>query len=255
MIKKILLSILLVITLFCIIPAHASQPIETLEYKVIYRWGLVNKQAGRAIFSLYNHGSGQYRAEMFARTEPWADHFFSVRDTLISTFSSSTYLPISYNRIAHEGGRYAADIVKFSINGRTTSAHCTRLRRGKKDKTISKSESDLKTEGDAVDLLSSFYYLRALDLNNMKPGNVTTVSIFSGKRKETLRITYNGIETIKIDGRKHVTHKVTFTFTSGAEKNTSDPIRAWLSTSPGNIPLKLEGQLKIGKVQCIYTGH
>lgn len=255
MIRKTLLSALLFLTLFCSIPLLAATPLETLNYKVIYRWGLVNKQAGRASFKLYDHGHGQYQAIMCARTEPWADHFFSVRDTLISTFSATTHLPTLYNRIAHEGGRYASDIVRFSISGRVTSARCTNLRRGKKDKTVSKSEHSLKTEGDAVDLLSSFYYLRDLDLSNMKPGKVTTVSIFSGKRKETLRITYNGLETIKINGKKQSTYKVTFTFTSGAEKNTSDPIKAWLSTDRDKIPLKLEGQLKIGKIQCVFTGH
>ena len=76
MIRKTLLSALLFLTLFCSIPLLAATPLETLNYKVIYRWGLVNKQAGRASFKLYDHGHGQYQAIMCARTEPWADHFF-----------------------------------------------------------------------------------------------------------------------------------------------------------------------------------
>lgn len=254
MIKTALISLLLTV---CLIPINASSPDstdETLDYKVIYRWGLVNKQAGRATFMLHNKLGGQSRAEMYARTEPWADHIYSVRDTLISTFTTSTRLPVCYRRIAHEGGRFANDCVEFKISGKTTTAHCTRIRKGKKDKTATVTETDLSADGAAVDLLSSFYYLRALDFDKMKKGTVKTINIFSGKRKEILTITYDGITEIKHDGKRCQTHKVTFTFTSGQGKTTSHPIRAWLSTTGRRIPLKLEGELSIGKVQCIYTG-
>lgn len=239
----------------CSLVASASLPDrETLSYKISYRWGLINKTAGRATFSLQKNSSNQYNAKMCARTEPWADHFYNVRDTLLSTFDASTGLPKSYKRIAHEDGSYAFDQVIFSRSGNTSSAKCTRLRRGKSDKNLSKTETSLSAQGDAVDLLSSFYYLRNLDFSELMKGDTKTLNIFSGKRKEILKIIYNGPETIKIDGKKVSTLLVTFTFTSGSGKTTSKPIKAWLTTDGSHIPLKLVGELKIGRVECIYTG-
>ncbi len=233
--------------------SHA-QSVETLHYKVNYHWGLIDKTAGRATFTLRQGSGGRSSAEMVARTEPWADHLYKVRDTLQTTFDTSTCLPYLYRRIAHEDGRYASDQVTFSKNGSSTSASCVRLRRGKKDKTTSRTESTLSANGDAVDLLSSFYYLRHLDFTNMNAGDTKTINIFSGKRKEILKITYNGPAEIKIDGKKQQTILITFTFTSDQGKTTSKPIKAWLSTDASHIPLKLVGELKIGKVECIFTG-
>lgn len=245
---KQLRSLLLVLLTVMSIAGAAAD--ESLRYRVVYRWGLVNKTAGHASFHLTDFPTGRSTAVMFGRTEPWADHFFKVRDTLITTFDTPTRLPYSYTRIAHEGGRYAKDIVKFSHRGELTEASCTRLRRGKKDKETTTSTGTLQAVGDAVDLLSSFYYLRSIDFNSMNVGRTKVINIFSGKKKERLTFTYNGIEEIKIDGKKYRTHYVTFTFTSDQGKTTSQPIKAWLEMNPAQTPLKLEGELKIGKVQC-----
>lgn len=249
--RHYLLTILLAISIAFSTLSASEKSAETLRYEIVYRWGLVNKQAGRATFNISHRSDGSSHASMCARTEPWADHVYKVRDTLLTTFNTKTRLPSSYTRIAHEGGAYANDKVTFSRNGNTTSASCVRLRRGKKDKSVSRNETSLTANGNAVDLLSSFYYLRGLDFSNMTSGTPHVINIFSGKRKEVLKISYHGIETIKIDGQNKRTHKVTFTFTSENGKTTSSPIKAWLSTDEKHIPLKLEGELKIGKVQCI----
>ena len=251
---KRLLILLNLLSVFTIATFASGNSYETLHYKVKYHWGLIDKTAGRATFTLRKGTNGQSYAEMVARTEPWADHFYKVRDTLQTTFNSATCLPLSYRRIAHEDGRYASDQVTFSRNGSTSSAKCVRLRRGKKDKTINRAESSLSATGDAVDLLSSFYYLRHLDFSSMNIGETKTINIFSGKRKEVLKITYNGPTDLKIDGKNQQTLLITFTFTSEQGKTTSKPIKAWLSTEPSHIPLKLVGELKIGKVECIFTG-
>lgn len=252
--KKILLLTILFVFSSCMTSAFAVEKAdEILKYKVVYRWGLVNKQAGRATISVSHGADGKSRAAMYARTESWADHFYKVRDTLLTTFDTETKLPYSYTRIAHEGGDYANDRVIFKKTENMTTASCVRLRRKKKDKSLNRSESSLSANGNAVDLLSSFYYLRGLDFSSMKPGVPHIINIFSGKRKEILKISYHGSETIKIDGKKVITHKVTFTFTSENGKTTSAPIKAWLSTDNKHTPLKLEGELKIGKIQCILT--
>lgn len=246
--KTRLLTFLAALTLT--LAAYATTTPETLNYKVIYKWGLVQKQAGRATFTVNQRGQNCH-AKLAARSEPWADHFYRIRDTLITVFDAETRLPSSYQRIAHEDGSFAHDILSFTKAGNRTHAKCTRIRRGKKETQNRSTEINLQAEGDAVDLLSSFYYLRGLKFHGMKAGDTKTISIFSGKRKETLTITYGGFESLKIDKRKYYTYKVTFRFTSEGRKKTSEPIEAWIATDT-RIPVKLVGQLKIGKIQCIY---
>ena len=47
---------------------------ETLNYKVIYKWGLINKQAGHAKLTLKNVGE-DYVVQLTAASEPWADKY------------------------------------------------------------------------------------------------------------------------------------------------------------------------------------
>ena len=224
---------------------------ETLNYKVTYKWGIIHKQAGTATIKLTKSGNW-YKSTVTARSDAWADRIYRLRDTLMSTMRVSDLTPTLYERIAHEDGKYAHDIVNITRNGDKFSAKCTRQRRAKKATTTNVSHTTLEAQGTTVDLLSSFYYLRALDFDKLTPGHAQTINIFSGKRKELLKITYHRKEVIKIEGKKHDTYKITFTFTSEGKKKTSEPIEAWVETTAPYIPLKLVGKLKIGQIQCFY---
>lgn len=246
-----ILGSLLFISLFFSIKSDAIEN-ETLNYKIVYRWGIINKQAGRASITLSKINNGMLKAKMCARTEPWADHFYRVRDTLYSTFSSKTYLPINYIRIAHENGSYAKDVLKIN-QGVVTTADINLYRCKKNSNDTTTTTNSLSTVGPAVDLLSSLYYLRTLRFSNLTVGEKSTITIFSGKRKEQLHFIFNGPKTIDFDGKKTRVLEVEFTFTSDSGKTTSDPIKAWLTDDSSHIPLKIEGKLKIGKVQAIFT--
>lgn len=226
---------------------------EALPYKVMFKWGLINKQAGRGTLYLRDEGN-RYVSTLYARSEQWADKFYKVRDTLSSIMSKPDMLPVKYERIAHEGGKYSHDIVNFSKKGNTVYGDCHRYRRGKKDTETSYANIAVQAEGITVDMVSSFYYLRTLDFKSLPPGSQKVINIFSGKRKELLKITYHGVTSLKFDKKEYKAYYVTFTFTSDGKKETSDPIQAWISADGRLIPLKLIGKLKVGSVQIYYTG-
>ncbi|MDE5688621.1 MAG: DUF3108 domain-containing protein [Paramuribaculum sp.] len=227
---------------------------ETLNYKVMFKWGLVQKQAGRATLKLKSSPDA-FVATLYARSESWADHFYSLRDTLISTMSKTDMLPSRYERIAHEGGRYARDIITINRAGNVFTGESVRYRRKKNDSHTTKSQITLSAEGPTVDLLSVFYYLRAIDFGRIKPGYTKTINIFSGKRKEYLKIKYHGIDVLELDGKKYQTYRISFTFTADGSKKSSDDIDTWIWTNSSHIPLKLEGKLKVGRIRCLYTGN
>ena len=54
---------------------------ETVRYKVMFKWGLINKQAGLVDITLKSEGD-KYYSILTAASDPWADHFYKVRDTL-----------------------------------------------------------------------------------------------------------------------------------------------------------------------------
>lgn len=226
---------------------------ETLTYKVMFKWGLINKKAGTARLSL-RQGPASYEATMAAASAPWADRIYKVRDTLNGRMAYSDFAPLYYEKIAHEGSEHKHDEVRYdySVPG-IVRADCKR-RVFKKGELKVDDTRELKAEGKAIDMLTSFYYMRSLPFEKWKPGHVTKIDIFSGKRKELLSITYHGVVELDVDGVVHPTYYITFTFTSGSGKKTSDDMEAWIATDKSRIPLRLEGKLPVGKVHCIFTG-
>ena len=218
---------------------------ETLNYEIVYHWGMIWKHAGDATLSLKKTSSG-YNAQLTGKTRSWADKVYPVRDTLKCTMDAKLR-PLRYEKLTHEKDYYARDVVKFSYNYSHTSAHCTRYRKS------GTTTIDLSAKAQAYDMLSVFYMLRNLDYSELSRNKNYTTIIFSGKEKEYLTINYKGVETIKMrDGSKLKAHRIAFKFTQEGGKKSSDNITAWMSTDDSRIPLMLVGKLPVGEVKCYY---
>ena len=248
---KRLLSIRLLavaLALSAAIAAHAySLGNETLRYDIVFHWGLIWKHAGSATLSIKKSGQN-YNASLSARTISWADKVYRVRDTLSCTMLPEIR-PIVYRKASHEGKHSGIDIVRYSYNGNTSLAECTRIRPGKANNVVR-----LQANGQAYDMLSIFYHIRALDYKNMDKNKTYTTTVFSGKKKETLRIRLVGTENIELrDKSKHVAYHISFAFTTDGKKKSSDDMHTWISTDPSHKPLMMKGKLPIGEVRCYLS--
>lgn len=227
-------------------------PPETLRYNVMFKWGLINKKAGTAALTL-SHAPSGYRAMLAAASEPWADRFYRVRDTLNGRMEYVGSRPLYYEKIAHEGGDFKHDEVRYdySTPGKVYG-HC-RHRAYEHDELRVDQSHTLEADSAALDMLTAFYYMRSLPYETMQTGDTFSIDIFSGRRKELLTIHYSGSEIVKIDGQRLPAYHITFTFTSKGGSKTSDDMDAWIGTTPQRIPLKMEGKLPVGKVRCLYA--
>lgn len=239
----------LMLALSAAVAAHSyTLTNETLHYDIVYHWGLIWKHAGSATLSIKKSGHN-YDASLSARTISWADKVFRVRDTLSCTIQPSGMRPIVYRKASHEGKHSGIDIVRYSYNGNTSLAECTRIRPGKANSVVR-----LHANGQAYDMLSIFFYIRALDYKAMVKNHIYTTTVFSGKKKETLRIRLVGTETIELrDKSKHVAYHVSFSFTTDGKKKSSDDMHTWISTDSSHKPLMMKGKLPIGEVRCYLS--
>ena len=250
-ISAILLAIAVATHVSAFTPASLKS--ETLTYKVMFKWGLINKQAGRATLTLKQTPT-QYMASLAARSEPWADRIYKVRDTLNGRMTAADFTPLFYEKIANEGSERKHDIVRYNYTSPgIVKAQCTR-KVFKKGVLKVDQQHELEADSAAIDMLSSFYYMRTLPYPDMRKGQETRIDIFSVKRKELLTIKYHGVVDANLDGTTAKTYYITFTFTSGNGKKTSNDMEAWISTDADRIPLRLEGKLPVGNVHCIFTG-
>lgn len=232
---------------------HTKLAEEKLHYDVLFKWGLINKKAGSATLEL-KHGPRTYEAQLTAHSAPWADRLYRVRDTLNGRMTYGDFTPLYYEKIAHEANDYKHDVVQYDYTAYPplTKADCTR-KVYKKGVLRTDEKRSMESEGLALDMLTSFYFMRTLPFAEWKAGHVETAEIFSGKQKETLSIVYGGKEYVEIDGTSYPTYHITFKFTSNGGKKTSDDMEAWIAADSSRIPLKLEGKLPVGKVHCLYV--
>lgn len=223
---------------------------ESLHYVISYKWGLIHKDAGEATLNLRNH-NGHYSLALYARTKPWADKFYEVRDTLLGSIRKSDMKALSYSKISHENGKYGRDDITYSYSGSTVTGECRRYR--DKKGVISQSEKKLQANGPVYDMLSVFYYLRTINYNALSKGTVYKATVFSGSKAETITIRSLGKEEIKLrDKTRREAYHIKFNFTSGGKKKSSDDIDTWISTDSQHIPLYLVGKLPIGEVRAYF---
>lgn len=227
---------------------------ETLSYRVTYKWGLIQKVAGSASLTLTKQPSaGKYKAVLVARSLPWADKFFSVRDTLSGYMDATTMHPLHYDKSTHEGGVYRHDVINYTYSGSKIVGKCRRHKVDKKNK-VTVTDTTMTATAPAVDMLSVYYLVRNLPFESMKVGDVSRSTLFSGKKLEKLALKYDGIATIKLNGTSYECYKISFSFSSERMNNSSAPMTAWIWREGSRIPIKLVGELTIGEVQVLWNG-
>ena len=91
--------VVIVVSLMPEVSTAAEFSNESLDYKVMYKWGLVNKQAGHATLSVRRKGA-YYITQLTAASERWADRFYKVRDTLKGSIEIREFKPQFYEKIA-----------------------------------------------------------------------------------------------------------------------------------------------------------
>lgn len=249
--KKSIISLKAALLALCLLMAARASAYtlgdETLHYDIVYHWGIIWKHAGSATLTMKKAGAN-HNAMLAARTISWADKVYKVRDTLSCTIGAGLR-PAVYRKASHEGKHNGVDIVSYSYDGNVTKAQCVRHRPGKPD-----AKTSLQCTGRAYDMLSVFYYLRSLNYGSMSNNVTYTTTIFSGKRKETLRIRVHGVESIELrDKSKHQAYHISFTFTSDGQKKSSDDMHTWISTDASHRPLMMKGKLPIGEVRCYLS--
>lgn len=241
---------IIVSLLIAVIGVNASTT-EKLNYVVTYKWGLIQKDAGDVEITKKDNGN-TYELKLIAKTKPWADKIYRLRDTLVSVTQKEHYRPLQYIYIAHEKNKYRKDDIKFSYNGNSVKGHANKYKENKKGEVV-QSTNSLEATGATYDMLSVYFFLRDIDYASLKPGESVKATIFSGSKEEFLDVRCEGKEMIQLrDKSEHEAWHILFKFTQKGGSKSSDDIDCWISTKPPHIPLLIIGNLPIGQVRVNY---
>jgi len=217
---------------------------EELVFEVSYGWlnlAEARMQVGKK--EIHSDSKVHYKIDAFGKTKGAATIFGRVNDNWGTHLDTSTLLPsLSYRHI-EEGNYRKHELVHFDQeNG------VAKMELYDKENRILKEVKEYKLPGNVQDLVSGFYFLRTLDLANLKKGQEITITGFFDKEIYNLKLIYEGTEKLKTN----LGEKETYIFSPRMPKNKlfrgEFPVKVWVTKDQNKIPVKIKANLFIGSL-------
>ncbi len=216
-------------------PHHAFKRGERLEYEVSYGW----LDAGEAIIEVKEDRRkiGE-RSVMYVvatgRSKGTFDWFFKVRDRYETYMDEEGVFPWIFVRDIHEGG--------FELEQYYTFDHL-----GKKVKTDKGKEFEVPL--GVQDMISSFYRARALDMRNVKPGDIFEMQAFVDNEVWPLKIKFLRFESIEIDKGEFDCMVFVPVVQKGRIFKEEEDMMVWVTNDDNKIPVMAKASVLVGSIK------
>lgn len=242
--KKYLLPLLfLVLSLTVSSQEKAKTPAfkegEWLQYKLSYSGFL---RAGIAELSLNKdtlNGKEILYGKGYGRSSTVVGWFFKVRDHYETFMDLDTIKPYFFKRDVYEGG--------YIIKRNTTFNY---------DKNIAKVE-DFKHKTvkeipfkNVQDMLSSFYYLRSLDITKLKKEDEIGITMFLDSKNYKFKLRFLGVDYLRTKWGKIKTYKFRPYVQSGRVFKSKESVVIWVTADDNKVPIRLKASLAVGSIRA-----
>ncbi len=239
--KKILL-ILLFVSLSYSFSENAREPYRVGEYlKYRVHFGFMN--AGYATLHLredYLYGEPVYHAIGKGWTVGAADFFFSIEDRYESVFTRGEQVkPLHFIRRVNEGGYIISRDLFFDHEAGSVLIH------------DHKKNTKKRVEVSGVqDLVSAFYYLRNLDLDQIRQGDEIRVDLFFDGEIFPFKLKFLNRETVKTKAGEINTWKVRPLVQKGRVFEGQESLTVWISDDENKVPIRIKASLVVGSLKA-----
>lgn len=213
---------------------------EKLEYKVGYKF----ITAGTGYFQIapdpiYKNGRKCYDVRFLVKSLESLDWLYRVRDQYRTILDVGGIFPWEFQQQVREGN-YKRDF-KATFDQENNVAYA--------------NDKKYKTSPYVHDIVSAFFYVRTLDIRNMKKDSVFYLKNFWDDSTYTLGIVVKGRETIEVDAGKFRCVVVEPLVVQGGLFQSEGNIFIWLSDDDRKIPVKVATRIPIGFVEAQLTHY
>lgn len=213
----------------------AFQSGEKLKYFISY--GFID--AGEAILEVNNTNKKGNNRELVhvkgtGRTLGGFNAFFKVLDTYESYIDKKGMFPWQFVRRVNEGG--------YTIEQDYTFQH-------DKYKVKTAEGKEYKIPLAIQDMISSFYYARTLNFNNIKVGDIFEFNCFMDEEVFLLKVKYVGEEDIHIRKGKFNCFKFVPVIQTGRLFEDEDDVNFWVTNDANRIPILVKAKIPVGVIK------
>lgn len=216
-------------------PLPPFQPGEHLVYEL--KWEFI--KAGEATLSVLPletvNGKPAFHFAMTARSVPFIDVFYKVRDRIDAYATPDMVHSVFYKKKQREGKTRRDIVVLFDWENQTAKY----IKSGKPREPI-----DLMP--GTFDPLSAFFYVRTIP---PEPGKFIERPVTDGKRNVMGRASFIKRERIEINGNRYEAYLIEpeLKHIRGVfEKSEDASIQVWVSADHRRIPLRVKSKVVVG---------
>lgn len=191
-------------------------------------------------------GTDGYRTSLIATSSKRADHFFKMRDTLISDMTTRME-PRYFRKGAEEGKRYTVDEAWFSYPGGKSKASQRRLH---KDGSIRTAED---TMNECIyDMLSILQRARSFDPKDYKIGEKIHFQMATGRKVEKQTLIYRGKKKFEAEDDDETVYRcLVFSLVEYDKKGREQEVITFYITDDLNhLPVRLDLYLNFGSAKA-----
>lgn len=253
--KKYLWLFLLSITLQqawgqCNLQNKAFADGEYVTYDVVYNWGFIWVDAGKADFAVHDTTYQNQPAWYFLSTgtslSRW-DWMYKVRDKYEAIVQKETLNPLWFSRKTSEGGYKVDNQYWFHPTEKSLKSSTQNSKTDLEVKTIS-------YEGCLNTVLSMIYQARNIDYDQYNSGDKIPIQLILDGTVYPLYLRYLGKEDFEMrDGR--VFHCIKFTpkLVEGTMFEGGEDMTVYVSDDANKIPIMVEAKILVGSVKAYLT--
>jgi hypothetical protein len=223
---------------------------ESLEYKVIYNWGMVWLESGFASFTVnesFLNGKRCYFFHGKGSSYPKYDWFYKVRDNFEVHLDSATLRPLKFQADILEGKKH--DRHTYLFNNRTNKVF-TIINRGIKPVEI----DTLNANSCSVDVLTAIYYARSIDYSSCKINDTIGISIILDGKLYGIYVRYLGKTVYHSKELGHYNCiKFSPLLVEGTIFKEGEGMTVTVTNDENKIPLYIETPILVGTVKVFLT--
>ena len=224
---------------------------ERVVYKLYYNLNFIWIPAGEVTFTVEDRGH-EYKLTAIGETYASYEWFFKVRDRYESYIDKETLLPRKAVRIIHEGNYDLYEYIEFDQATRSGITY-----RGHTHEEAMAQSKPFASETCLHDVLSSIYYMRNSQLDEVRPNSTIPLSVIMSHEIYPLDVRLIGKEEekkIKGLGRFDA-YELVPQLVAGDVFNEDSEMRVWASTTGNHVPLTIESPVSVGSVKAVLKSH
>jgi hypothetical protein len=220
---------------------------ETLTYVASY--GMFN--AGEAVIHLDQelhtvNTKSCYKVSIDAKSIGAFSFVMNIKDTWQSYIDTATIVPQKFFRDITEGPVASKP---YRLVETTIFDHNKQKAQVKQTKNGKDSNNEYQIPKYAQDLISGYYYLRAIDFDGLSKGDTIKMDAFFEDKVYDFNILYLGKDIMRSKFGKMETYLMSPIMPDNSLFDGENSVKFWVTCDENRVPLKIEAEMFVGSVE------